>query len=130
MTKSLTEQLNNGTLKDGLYYIKDNDNILIGLRYSLTMTRIIDDGCPSFEVLSHVPSYDEYQALLSDQLAKTEGEEIIEELKVENKILKEKLDLVLEMFRAIAEDNKTYSSLYNNAFGIINGMEAPKITKT
>ena len=63
MTKSLTEQLNNGTLKDGLYYIKDNDNILIGLRYSLTMTRIIDDGCPSFEVLDHVPSYDEYKKL-------------------------------------------------------------------
>ena len=63
MTKSLTEQLNNGTLKDGLYYIKDNDNIFIGLRYSLTMIRLIDDGCPSFEVLGPVPTYDEYKKL-------------------------------------------------------------------
>lgn len=63
MTKTLTEQLKNGTLKDGLYYIKDNDNILIGIRYCLTMTRLIDDGCPSFEVLAPVPSYDEYNEL-------------------------------------------------------------------
>ena len=51
------------TLKDGVYYIKDNDNILIGLRYSLHMTRLIDDGCSSFEVLAPVPSYDEYKKL-------------------------------------------------------------------
>lgn len=63
MTKSLTEQLKNRTLKDGVYYIKDKYNILIGLRYSLTMTRLIDDECPSFEVLAPVPSYDEYKKL-------------------------------------------------------------------
>lgn len=63
MTKTLTEQLKKGTLKDGLYYIKDNDNILIGLRHCLTMTRLIDDGCPSFEVIAPVPSYDECNEL-------------------------------------------------------------------
>ena len=116
MTKTLTEQLKNGTLKDGVYYIKDNDNILIGLRYSLTMTRLIDDGCPSVEVLEPMPSYDEYQALLSDQLAKIEGEEIIEELKaemnellkknevlkVENKKLKEQLEIARIVLGQIA----------------------------
>lgn len=63
MTKSLTEQWREGTLPDGLYYIKDNDNILIGLRNSLTMIRLIDDGCPSFEVLEPMPSYDENEKL-------------------------------------------------------------------
>lgn len=102
MTKSLTEQLNNGTLKDGVYYIKDNDNILIGLRYSLHMTRLIDDGCSSVEVLDTVPSYDEYQALLSDQLSKIEGVEITEELKAENKKLKEQLEEGKEVIKYYA----------------------------
>ena len=43
------------------------------------------------EVLGKVPSYDEYQTLLSDQLAKNEGEEINAELQAENKQLKELL---------------------------------------
>lgn len=89
MTKTLTEQLKNGTLKDGLYYIKDNDNILIGIRYCLTMTRLIDDGCPSFEVLAPVPSYDKYNELvqkihiLNEQNTKIYNE-LCEEIK-ENK---------------------------------------------
>lgn len=90
MTKTLTEQLNNGTLKDGLYYIKDNDNILIGLRYCLTMIRLIDDGCPSFEVLSPVSSYYENEKLkkqLAD-LSKT-IERLKEQLKEANRIILE-----------------------------------------
>lgn len=78
MTKSLTEQLKNGTLKDGVYYIKDNENIFIGIRYCLTMTRLIDDGCPSFEVLAPVPSYDEYKKLK-------------EQLKEANRVIKREL---------------------------------------
>ena len=117
MTKTLTEQLNKGTLRDGLYYIKDNDNILIGIRYCLTMTRLIDDGCPSFEVLAPVPSYDEYQALLSDQLAKQEGVEIIEELKVENNKLKDRLDnahrTLCEVLRMSLSDEKDISKIYD-----------------
>lgn len=131
MTKTLTEQLKNGTLKDGLYYIKDNDNILIGLRNSLTMIRLIDDGCPSFEVLSPMPSYNEYKAILSDQLAKIEGEEIIEELKaemnellkkieglkLENKKLKDRLDnahrTLCEVLRMSLSDEKDISKIYD-----------------
>lgn len=45
----------------------------------------------SFEdVINSFSGWEEYQALLSDQLAKQEGVEIIEELKVENKKLKDK----------------------------------------
>ena len=77
MTKTLTEKLNNGTLEDGLYYIKDKDNTLIGLRYSLHMTRLIDDGCTCVEVLAPVPTYDEYKKL-QDRLK--EAEYILDEM--------------------------------------------------
>lgn len=40
------------------------------------------------EVLGKVPSYEEYQQLLSDQLAKNEGVEINAEFEAENKRLK------------------------------------------
>ena len=43
------------------------------------------------EVLEKVPSYEEYQKLLSDQLAKNEGVEINAELEAENTKLKELL---------------------------------------
>lgn len=58
----------------------------------------------SFEdVINSFSGWEEYQALLSDQLAKQEGVEIIEELKVENKKLKEQLSTALETLGQIAK---------------------------
>lgn len=60
----------------------------------------------SFEdVINSFSGWEEYQALLSDQLAKQEGVEIIEELKVENKKLKEQLSIAK---KALEEINKNY----------------------
>lgn len=114
MTKTLTEQLNNGTLKDGLYYIKDkdNDNILIGIRYCLTMTRLIDDGCSSFEVLEPMPSYDKYNELvqkihiLNEQNTKIYNE-LCEEIK-KNNILENKLEIAIGALKDILNDGDDY----------------------
>ena len=104
MIKTLTEQLNNGTLKDGVYYIKDNDEILIGIRYSLTMTRIIDDGCPGVEVLAPMPSYNEFVQkihILNEQNTK-QYNELCEEIK-KNNILQKQLDITTKALKGIRD---------------------------
>lgn len=81
---NLTDKWKKGELKEGLYWVKHDGiiNILDNLEIALTN---VD------EVLAEVPSYDEYQKLLSDQLAKNEGVEINAELEAENTKLKELL---------------------------------------
>ncbi len=98
---NLTEQRKKGELSErpkvnglplGDYYIK-----LWGGEITTDTWDI--DGCQYFnkegdevvEVLALVPSYEECQKLLSDQLAKIEGEEINAELEAENAKLKELL---------------------------------------
>lgn len=76
---NLTEQWKKGELPCGWYYIKIADIVFIdffeGKVWKNKKDKYID------EVLGKVPSYEEYQQLLSDQLAKNEGEEINAELK-------------------------------------------------
>lgn len=65
MTKALTEQWQKGKLKEGYYYtLLDTDSKMIEINYCR------DDGCFQDycdnmidEVLSAVPSYDEYRKL-------------------------------------------------------------------
>ena len=65
MTKTLTEQWQEGKLKEGYYYtLLDTDSKMIEINYCW------DDGCFQDycdnmvdEVLAPVPSYDEYQKL-------------------------------------------------------------------
>ncbi len=49
------------------------------------------EDCAEIEILEKVPSFEEHQKLLSDQLAKNEGVEINAELEAENTKLKELL---------------------------------------
>ena len=54
-----------------------------------------ENGYDCIKVLAPVPSYEEYQQLLSDQLAKNEGVEINAELETENTKLKDLLKSAL-----------------------------------
>lgn len=75
----LTEKWKKGELENGTYYVR--------LNHDSSTIDVFDCGVwwnnawhEITEVLEEVPSYDEYQKLLSDQLAKNEGEEINAEL--------------------------------------------------
>lgn len=88
---NLTEQWKQGKLQGVWYYIKvipdfeySNDiAFYTGGYFELYSEQDIE------QVLAPVPTYEEYQALLSDQLAKNEAVEINAELEAENKKLKE-----------------------------------------
>lgn len=94
MSKELTEQWKKGELSEGHYYVKDGDNMIAeyldGYFYNNGEPMTSFSGGVD-EVLDKVPSYEEYQKLLSDQLAKIEGEEINAELEAENQKLKEEV---------------------------------------
>lgn len=104
----LTEQYKKGELKAGYYYVKNEFGNIFPTDYSEEYDSINDSGVLGFwnevseitEVIDKVPTYKEYQALLSDQLAKNEGVEINAELKAENErlktFLKKAINLVME----------------------------------
>ena len=80
---SLTELWQKGELLDGLYYVENNSGNVGILGWSEFA------GWYNIkQVLAPMPSYQEYLALVSDSLAKKEGEEIIAELEAENAQLK------------------------------------------
>ena len=76
MSKELTEQWRNGTLKDGFYYVKEDEDIRISPCSRHYLLGVLKD-C---EVLAPVPTYEEYLKLESDSLAKQEGVELVAEL--------------------------------------------------
>lgn len=62
----LTEQLRNGTLKEGFYYAKLPDNVVeIITEYGLDILKEVKDG-DKIEVLAPVPSYEEWKAKLEE----------------------------------------------------------------
>ena len=89
---NLTEKWNKGELPSGYYYVYLKYLKMFDIAGRSTLSEILKIGNgDNVEVLAEVPSYKEYQKLLSDQLAKNEGEEINAELEDENTKLKELL---------------------------------------
>ena len=93
----LSDKWKKGELPDGEYYIHIHvnckngyDGIQTAYFYGNTFhTKEFKwVNAAVKEVLAKVPTYEEYQALLSDQLAKNEGVEINAELKAENNKLR------------------------------------------
>lgn len=83
---SLTDKWKQGKLPEGFYYVRCAWSDEVEIRY-------VHNGVDEWqEIVAEVPTFDEYQKLLSDQLAKNEGVEINAELEAENKELKELLD--------------------------------------
>lgn len=87
VSKTLTEKWHKGELPSGWYWVK-------GVRaegiyaYTSEYLNNIDRPADGEKIVEKVPSYEEYQKLLSDQLAKNEGVEINAELEAENTKLK------------------------------------------
>lgn len=106
---NLTEKWKKGELPSGYYYVKNEFGNTFPSDYSEDYDYINDTVIKGFftevseikEILAPVPSYNEYQKLLSDQLAKNEGVEINAELEAENTKLK--------------TENKWYSEQLNEA---------------
>lgn len=101
---NLTEQWKKCELPLGHYYVVCSKNdtveilqnrVQIASCNKVGITYDFPDYWEVKQVLAEVPSYEEYQQLLSDQLAKNEGVEINAELKEENTKLKELLGEVL-----------------------------------
>lgn len=83
---NLTEQWKKGELPSGFYYTRGGLSKHIYIDF---LGQAFFEG--NIEVIEKVPTFDEYQKLLSDQLAKNEGEEINADLEAENAKLKEEL---------------------------------------
>ena len=85
MSKELTEQYFNATLKAGTYYVLNDDGIVDidyygGDNFQWSVVK---------EVLAPVPTYEEYLKLESETLAKQEGVELVAELEQKVHILNE-----------------------------------------
>lgn len=96
---NLTDKWKKGELPEGFYFVYDGAEVTIDYYLCDYWERHFDSDVQ--QVLSEVPSYNEYQKLLSDQLAKNEGVEINAELEAENTKLKE---LVKELRKALQKE--------------------------
>lgn len=95
---NLTDKWKKGELPDGWYYKTSIlGNITIADISTLNKYRNRPDWEDIITILAPVPSFEEYQELLSDQLAKSEGVEINAELEKENTKLKELLKECVEL---------------------------------
>ena len=119
---NLTELWKKGELPEGDYYIKrrNGSTLYDNIDSSGVWRNSIDEDI--VEVLAEVPSYEEYQQLLSDQLAKNEGieinaelesrlkktQELELELRKENEQLKELLKECKECFEFLTNDNSPW----------------------
>ena len=118
MTKTLTEQWREGTLPEGLYYIEGkvtHDIALIRNRYCPILTSpYCEDNVfePEFVPVAPVPSYDEYQQLVSNSDESVQKihilneqntkqyNELCEEIK-KNNILEKKLAIATKALKKI-----------------------------
>ena len=115
MMTNLTEQWKKGELPEGWYYCYVNEEEYKKLYYDGDCFELEDPETKNYyffslkdiemiEVLAEVPDYEEYQKLLSDQLAKNEGVEINAELEAENNKLKE----IIEKDKKVFAESRIY----------------------
>lgn len=119
---NLTDKLKKGELKLGEHYYYTT--IFSPTVYIQNFTRDVisfqDFKETVAEVLAPVPSYEEYQQLLSEQLAKNEGVEINAELEAENTKLKELLKKCLEVFEMVAGETIYFAKSVDECIDKIN----------
>lgn len=90
MSKELTEQWRNGTLEKSMYYVKLPEEIIIANIYQLKQLDLVNDA-DEIEVLSPVPTYDEYKVLVSNSA------ELVQKMH----ILEKRLDIAVKTFERI-----------------------------
>lgn len=111
----LTDKWKKGELKAGYYYVKNEFGNVFPTEYSEEYDSINDCGVLGFwyevseitEVIDKVPTYKEYQALLSDQLAKNDGVEINAELEKDLGIAESTCDYIYNEKEKAVSDCKT-----------------------
>ena len=107
-----TKQFENDKLAKGTYYCRsrlDGRECLAVIRYDGELYDADYNGTLNkgyWNILDKVPTYEEYQALLSDSLAKNKGVEINAELKAENKKLKEIIKFAIDGIRNITKNHR------------------------
>ena len=96
VSKTLTEQWKKGELQSGWYWVELKEGTFAEGKKSIILNYLFEftndfERHPYLveQVLAPVPGYGKYQKLLSDQLAKNEGEEINAELMQKIHILNE-----------------------------------------
>jgi len=121
---NLTDKWKKGELPSGWYYVR-----LIRGEYRIDLyingkNEWID--CPDNiidTVVCEVPSYDEYQKLLSDQLAKNEAVEINAELEAENTKLKTENKWYSEQLNEAVKEVAKLKEDYNRMGKLLRKME-------
>ena len=93
MTKTLTEQWREGTLDNGFYYVRSGWSAFIEIRY---LGEAFFEG--NIEVLSPVPSYEEYQDIIQQNVNQ---EAAIETYIEDIKRLQEQLKEVNEVLKGV-----------------------------
>lgn len=111
---NLTEQWKKGELPEGDYYLDIGSDTIIDY-WVCNHWNWTEYDSRIKAVLCEVPTYDEYQQLLSDQLAKDEGVEINAELKEENAKLKDLLKGAREVLKMV----DTYCGDYDSINGFL-----------
>lgn len=126
---NLTDKWKKGELdRNKIYYYETPFNT-VDTASGYWLCNHLDTEKDKVEILGEVPSYEEYQKFLSDQLAKNEGVEINAELEAENTKLKENIhsmlftdDVVQDRYDKSKEENtklktenKWYSEQLNEA---------------
>ena len=115
---ALTEQWQKGELPNGIYYVELLDgDIMIAYMYKMRSCKKIVYRVKTFKgyitknqmkaVLYKVPTYEEYQALLSDKLAKNEGVEVNAELEKDLGIAHSTCDYIFNEKEKAVNDCKT-----------------------
>ena len=123
MTKTLTEQWRDGKLPDGCYYIvhrtnkfPGNDEIeIVGTEYLKTLSEF--NGTDRAEVLAPVPSYEEYQDIIQQNVNQ---ESAIETYIEEIKRLQEQLEISIKALKDCYNDMKYWAVLTHRNQRILN----------
>ena len=110
---NLTEKWNKGKLPEGFYWVEFQDGEILPTTFSNQHGFICCDSLCDEEnikqILAKMPSFREYQKLLSDQLAKDEGVEINAEL--ENRI-----NLERELCKRVLEENAQLKAVLKECY--------------
>lgn len=111
----LTDKWKKGELPEGDYFLDIGNDIIIDY-WVCNHWNWIEYDSRIKEVLCECPTYEEYQALLSDQLAKKEGEEINAELVQKMHILNEANMKLENEVGKFGEENKKLKKLLKELF--------------
>lgn len=115
MSKELTEQWRNGTLEDGYYYVKENNEVFISPCSKGYLKAVVLEDC---EVLAQVPTYAEFKDLMSNLQYVDKCRELTEKVEQLEKQLEEAERLLVELHWQVKGDLLQRSIDYFEKYGV------------